>query len=523
MFVYRAENFKDPDYIKKKRQEDHNLVEEELKYYYEALAKAKLEYEKLLANKENILEEYAIYTKPINELTKTERKLLIKRLAKVNILENDGNDIDDEELDSLRKIANIFISNPLDEMENSVKYYTDAIKETKEIYSKYFLVALNSESINRENIDLLLEQIRRCKAKGLKVRVGIDSDMRSKKNDSNVDYMYSREEMMLLLEVDNELKNNGYEGIVFSEMNEITKFEDFDKKWSLEEVVKANRHIDEYSKYILDNKLSPFEAMLYIHKMATKYVYKDKDLFEGGRVLPSIINDQDIVCAGYASFVKAIIDRVNLPGLKCDIQGCAIGKNGKYQGHCHNVIHIEDEKYDINGTYIEDACWDSRSRQERKGKGFGHCLYPVKDLLNFNNDIRYVDTKSDTRMSNLIFDTKDYMDVLKEVYGTPLEKIKIKIARMIKRSAPCKVVEMYGDKSAPIDIEKYKEALRNVFRTKSSDEEKIEELVNEDIENSINNSLNTFNHNASNTFTLQVDRKTKKEKEKNSKGPSATM
>ena len=55
MFVYRAENFKDPDYIKKKRQEDHNLVEEELKYYYEALAKAKLEYEKLLANKENIL------------------------------------------------------------------------------------------------------------------------------------------------------------------------------------------------------------------------------------------------------------------------------------------------------------------------------------------------------------------------------------------------------------------------------------------------------------------------------------
>jgi len=523
MFVYRGEKLTDASYVKEKRKEDYLLAEEEIKYLKQKLEQAKLEEEKIIASKSEILKQYEMYTKPISELTKSEKATLLNQISKFGLGDKNLDNVDDKELESLRQILNIFIEDPLSKVKSDVEYYENQIKETKEIYSKYFVIALNRDHITRENIDNITKRIHACKEKGLHVMVGIDYDMSSKKNDSNVDYIYSKEEMRLLLELDNTLKNNGYDGIVFSEMNEISRIRDFKGKWGLEQVVNANKRIDDYAKYILDNNLSPFEAMIYIHKMASKFVYKYGGIFEQGRVLPSVINDANIVCAGYASFVKAIVDKINLPGLKCDIKGCTIGKGREFQGHCHNVVHIEDSKYDISGVYVEDSCWDSRPKNERKGKGLGHCLYPVNDVMNFSGNIRYFDSDSDMRLSNLIYDPKDYVDVLRELYGGPLERLKVKISKILKRKAHCKLVETYGDNSSPIEIEKYREALSNVFRTKYDNEEEIERMVNEDIENSVSSVVNNFNLNASNTFILEAKKKQRKEKSKNARGPSARM
>ena len=53
----------------------------------------------------------------------------------------------------------------------------------------------------------------------------------------------------------------------------------------------SNNKIDDIVNHIKGNNLSPFEAMLYIHKWASSYVYNaaDKLDLEGGRVLPSTL------------------------------------------------------------------------------------------------------------------------------------------------------------------------------------------------------------------------------------------
>ena len=375
-----------------------------------------------------------------------------------------------------------------------------------ESYYRYRCIALDSSMINEENINNIIHQIEYCNNNNLILRVGIDSQIVNKKNDLGVEYIYNKEEWELLIKLNKELKRNGYPQLVFCEMVKLNDLQNFDNAWTFDAVARANCIVEVHAQYILDRGFSPFEAMVYIHKKASEMKYipaTKKESLETGRVLPSVFKDDKIICSGYASFVKSIIDRVNMDGLSCKIQGCGfIGENGELIGsHCQNLISINDDKYDIKGVYLEDASFDAIKDESTIG-GFGHCLYPIGDIMHLN-DVRLYEIESDERVSHLILDLQG---AKYHSWTAGCNLAKKCAGHILARKRYNKIPELYfkhKQLSKPISIEKYSNAIENILKPDYSKHE-IEIIINQEMIASKENVSRLFNEDASSTFAKPI-------------------
>ena len=217
-----------------------------------------------------------------------------------------------------------------------------------------------------------------------------------------INYSYTQKEMCDIVELYHDI--NGY--IAKDDQNTINiyfadstndEYNSF-SKLSLGDTIFVNNRIDAIVKYIKEKEFTPYEAMIYIHNWATGFKYREniKDLNQQMIVGP--IKEFDVVCAGYVSLIKAIIDKLDMPGLECDITtiGSITSKKNAINGHVINLIKIKDEKYNIDGIYFNDATWDCVKDVEdedeyedkyeyeiHKGEcrfgRFTHFLYPVTD------------------------------------------------------------------------------------------------------------------------------------------------
>ena len=370
-----------------------------------------------------------------------------------------------------------------------------------EEYYGYRFLALDRNYITRENIGLIYKQIEECKKSNKKLRVGIDGRMDKKDNTGCVDYIYTDEELRLLAKLNEKLVENGCPELIFFELYHLEDSEDFDNGWKFKDVVHANNIIKQYAQYILERKFTPFEAVLYVHQEATRLIYNKGENYESGRVLPSIVSEKNVVCAGYASFVKAIIDELNFDGLKCEIKGCAfLQENGIMEkGHCHNLIHIKDKVYRIDGTYIEDAGFDSKIKGDDIN-GVGCCLYPIEDIACFEN--AYYEVEGKDRLANLILDLENAKYYAWAVEDNVFKKAIAKLVVGIKQRMIPSFVEKYQDKSNPILVEKYQEALRVIF-SKEYKGNALNEVVDEKIIASIDKVLSTFGEESVSDFACQ--------------------
>ena len=387
---------------------------------------------------------------------------------------------------------------PLDQNTNKAD---DQLEEQKK---NQYSIALDRNYITRDKIDIMkkfakfvLEQ-KESDTRGL--NIAIDEDISKRSSNSIVNYTYTEEETELLLELHSYLKSLGHSGLVVYEFTTINDVNDFSKGWNMDQIVDANNKIQELADIIKDKKFSPFEAMLFIHKCSTDFIYFEPNNVsvsnvEVGRVLPSILNGKYIVCTGYASFVKAVVDRAEIPGLQCDIVACKI-INGGY--HCHNLIHIKDEKYSINGSYIEDACWDCKkpeNNESRTGGGFAHCLYHIKDLL-YLSRWRYADYGLNNNRREVFAVNKTSTE----------DKLNIILNCLCSKHIIFpNIVNEYIKKSRPISIETYKQGLKNMYMKFSHlSSEKINKSIEKEIYISEIAAVKSFTNKAINCFRKKV-------------------
>lgn len=525
MFVFRGERLKEDGYIKEQRIIHNEELEWVANYYMKKLAEARIEEERLVLDKDGRMEAYKIFTKPVQELTDKERKLLISRYKAFNEMFGGKVNQDvfsDEEIEMIRMILKPN-GDPLEELRNEMKFYNNQLEEARKAHKNNFTIALNRNSINRENVDSIIQHIEKALEKGMNIRVCIDN-VKGRKNNEGVDYVFTKEEMDLLVELDGYLKSKNLIGLSITEFREVNDLDDLSESWTLNQVIDANKKVDDFANYIKEHNLSPFEAMVYIHKAASRFVYNGGNGLQDGRVLPSTLNTGRIVCSGYASFVKAVVDRLEMPGLSCEIKGSYIIDKSGPNGHCHNVVTIDDPKYGINGTYVEDACWDSREKGEQDQRGFAHCLYSVNDLMNFNGNSRYFSLDREDRFSNLILDTKDFEENIQMMHANWFKRIFWHMSRnaRFKTSIP-ELVKKYGDCSEPIPKEKYEQAIRVMYATRYDDPDKIEERVKADMENSRLRAMQIFNERSANSFSKGVSKAERKKAGKKSKGPQTRL
>ena len=525
MFVYRGEKLKDESYLKVIRDKHNAEYDALVKFYSKKLEEARIKKEELMADVNGEMKAYQIYVKPIKELTRKEKENIIFQYESMQEafggkVERKQTGYSDDDIDLIRQTFKP--TSPLEKVESDIEFYNRMLVEAKREHSKQFTIALNRNAINEENVNEIIKYITKAKEREFGVTVCIDC-VEKRKNIDGVDYIFTKKDLELLVQLDNCLISNGYSGLRITEFIEVKDLGDLRGTWTLQQVVNANNKIDDVARHIKEHNLSPFEAMTYIHRWASNFIYNGKMGLQDGRVLPSTLNTDNIVCSGYASMVKAVVDKLEMPGLKCELTGCYLIIDGSPNGHCHNIVTIDDPKYDINGTYIEDACWDSKKKGNEQPEGYAHCLYPVTDLECFNNGVRYYSLDREDRYSNLIVDPKnleEHYNISKENW---LRKMIWKISKSKAYKSRAKIVEMYKENSEPISIEKYEQALRIMYGTVCDDQDKVEEYVLSSIDSSKNKSIYTFNPKAKNSFANSVIKVERKKQEKKSKGPKAVL
>ena len=331
--------------------------------------------------------------------------------------------------------------------------YIEEKKHVEDIKSGNIMYFSLDSEIKDVDWDYVLLYIENILKQGKKVFFSVDGDIDSKHNDSSINYTYTKEELDNIGRVDALLKSYNQEGVYFDEESRVTSYKNYSKVFTYDDVRYCNDRIEEIVSIIKENDFSPFETMLYIHEYVTNNFeyYDDNKGTQNPRVLPGIFKGEGIVCSGYASIVKAIIDRLDDPRLKCMIVGCTIRKPEsskelmyQYRNHTHNLIYINDEKYHLKGYYVEDASWDSRVEGREEGYGISNCMYPIEDLFH-HECIEYYHRFYDSRKKNIL------ESVVHPYFRKP--------SRYKNKEKVAQIVRLYKSKSTPIGVDVYRSGL----------------------------------------------------------------
>lgn len=350
------------------------------------------------------------------------------------------------------------------------------VKNTMKHISSGFNVVINMRDVGEKafdysTIDKMIDYSRRLKKP---LRVYITGATEFNKPNEAIKMSFSQKAIDNMIELNNYLVDRGEDELYFMEDKTCPE-----NSWTFEEVIKANSYIDGIVEYIKEQNFTPFEAATFIHLYITSlFSYKEnEDNLISPRSIVGVLTSDDIVCVGYASLTKAIIDKLKMPGLECstfaskitsteesdDVKG--IDKNSP-TGHMQNLIKIKDTKYKIDGRYVSDACWDSKCETFPSGRGIACFMYPVEDLLH---------------LKGMQFDQfHSHLDEMFQKMGIPNKRIDPYTLPIISKNIAY---------SKPISYEKYKKSLTQVsLKIVQAKHPKNNRLI---VEKKVNKILNT--------------------------------
>ena len=321
-----------------------------------------------------------------------------------------------------------------------------------------------------------------------------NGDYKNELDEDHVQMNFKDESIDKLKEINEFLKFNNQEELKF-----IEDLSDSNLVWPLEDVIESHNYINMVINRIKQRDFSPLETICYLHIFTTQnFRYQEVRETLIPRSIVGIINYDAIVCVGYSRFIKAVIDKLNINGLRCDnfstvMKESVEKKNDMLSeylsintGHMQNLIYIDDEKYNVHGRYIEDATWDSLNDKYPKGKGFARFMFPVIDL---------------TQIEGVKF----------EQYSDSIDEMLAMINMDVYEPQRLRVVEDKMDYSIAIPYETIHECLKNVYRKilKIDDEEKLEKTVQSALDISKKVSTLIFTDNASNSIRVKAKEETK--------------
>ena len=138
-----------------------------------------------------------------------------------------------------------------------------------------------------------------------------------------------------------------------------------------------------YRSMIIDFDLSPVEKLMFAYDIMKTFKYHENDCNKNmARYPDKILKSGDIVCVGYANFLKDILKGLD-EGLKVNCSGVSAYdvKHNCFIGHERNLVKVDDDKYNIHGIYALDATWDSVIEGD-KAKSLGDS-YNALDLYSY--------------------------------------------------------------------------------------------------------------------------------------------
>lgn len=154
----------------------------------------------------------------------------------------------------------------------------------------------------------------------------------------------------------------------FKEIIEVLKDEDYpnlkisfknsDDNISYKEFYNMYKKLNEIVEFINHYNLSPLEKVMFVYDIVKANEYKKEnknDSYGTSRNLNEIINNDKIVCVGYANLIDFLLKNL---GVKSNT--IILGYQDKNVQHERNYIYLKDDKYNIDGMFFLDATWDSK-------------------------------------------------------------------------------------------------------------------------------------------------------------------
>lgn len=183
------------------------------------------------------------------------------------------------------------------------------------------------------------------------------------------------------------------------------------EKYSVEQTLNAFAKCKSYAEYVKSKEASPLEKYLMIYRFVTSRAYQEETdgNVNTSRNLISILNNDEIVCVGYAKLLKYLCNEV---GIKCETQILSVdhykySKNDnsepRHGRHENNIIYLKDDKYGIDGYYYADACWDAVRKNKEPYLDYIYAFVPLSDV----NKMSRLDFDFDT--TNAFY--KDYDEI----------------------------------------------------------------------------------------------------------------
>lgn len=193
-------------------------------------------------------------------------------------------------------------------------------------------------------------------------------------------------------------------------------FDELLTSYALSEVETANSKISQVANTIKYENKSPLEKLLTAYRVVTERNYvKSGKLEEPGesRSIYSILNSNKIVCAGFALYLKSIMEEIGDENIKIYENFVALSKNNKkINGHHENlIVYIKDEKYNIDGYYCLDPTNDCSGENidfhQMETQNLNYFMLPLGDISKNKIFIRRFSTnlpinkKNKTHISNV--------------------------------------------------------------------------------------------------------------------------
>lgn len=136
------------------------------------------------------------------------------------------------------------------------------------------------------------------------------------------------------------------------------KFENSESKISFKKFKEMYIKLNEIIEFINHYDLSQLEKVFLVYDIVKSNVYKKEnpdDPYCKSRDLNEIINNDKIVCVGFANLINYLLTNL---GIK---NKCITTINKKTNvGHRKNYIYIDDKKYNIQGVFFLDVTADSK-------------------------------------------------------------------------------------------------------------------------------------------------------------------
>ena len=140
-------------------------------------------------------------------------------------------------------------------------------------------------------------------------------------------------------------------------------------EYPYQQYLDEEKKLDGMIEPIKKANLSPLEKYIAVYNIVKNFKpYKENtENPEYSRYLRYILDNDYMVCAGYANLLEVLLDKVGINTQHLSVSVDTSYKKGftleekpvEYGGHARVIVNLDDDKYNIHGLYMSDPTWDN--------------------------------------------------------------------------------------------------------------------------------------------------------------------